>query len=274
MISCCDSRAAPETIFDAAPGEIFVLRNVANLVPPYAPDGEYHGTSAALEFAVQVLKVKHIVVMGHGRCGGVHAFREQYEGLAAEPLSPGDFIGKWISLLEPATKDIRCEDVSLATARQRALEEASVRQGIANLATFPCVNILLQKGRIAIHGAWFDIGTGELWLMEPSSGDFFPCSPPNPDTGSRLARTGRRQPAFPARAVLRAGLCRLARGVEADPAGSGGEDVVALSDAFDRFQGRRCGCQPRAYRRNVRRQSAPASCFPRCCRSRPSRCWA
>lgn len=180
VISCCDSRAAPETIFDAAPGEIFVLRNVANLVPPYAPDGEYHGTSAALEFAVQVLKVKHIVVMGHGRCGGVHAFREQFEGLAAEPLSPGDFIGKWISLLEPATKDIRCEDVSLATARQRALEEASVRQGIANLATFPCVNILLQKGRIAIHGAWFDIGTGELWLMDPSSGDFVPVLASNP----------------------------------------------------------------------------------------------
>jgi carbonic anhydrase len=175
VISCCDSRAAPETVFDAAPGEIFVLRNVANLVPPYSPDGEYHGTSAALEFAVQVLKVKHIVVMGHGRCGGVHAFREQYEGNSAEPLSPGDFIGKWISLLEPATLDIRCEDVASAAARQRALEEASVRQAIRNLATFPCVNILLEKGRIAIHGTWFDISSGELWLMDGADGDFKPA---------------------------------------------------------------------------------------------------
>jgi carbonic anhydrase len=177
VISCCDSRAAPETIFDAAPGEMFVLRNVANLVPPYAPDGEYHGTSAALEFAVQVLKVRHIVVMGHGRCGGVRAFREQQEGLSAEPLSPGDFIGKWMSLLEPATRDIRCEDVEVETARQRALEEASVRQGIRNLATFPCVNILLQKGRIQIHGAWFDIGSGELWNMNPDTGNFSPALP-------------------------------------------------------------------------------------------------
>jgi carbonic anhydrase len=152
-----------------------VLRNVANLVPPYAPDGEYHGTSAALEFAVQVLKVKHIVVMGHGRCGGVHVFRELYEGNAAEPLSPGDFIGKWISLLEPATLDIRCEDVASAADRQRALEEASVRQAIRNLATFPCVNILLEKGRIAIHGSWFDISTGELWLMDAKDGNFRPA---------------------------------------------------------------------------------------------------
>ena len=175
VISCCDSRAAPETVFDAAPGEIFVLRNVANLVPPYAPDGEYHGTSAALEFAVQVLKVKHIVVMGHGRCGGVHLFREHHEGAAPEPLSPGDFIGKWISLLEPAVLDIRCEDVASAAARQRALEEASVRNAIRNLATFPCVKILLEKGRIAIHGAWFDIATGELWLLDGNDGNFRPA---------------------------------------------------------------------------------------------------
>lgn len=172
LISCCDSRAAPETIFDAAPGEMFVLRNVANLVPPYSPDGEYHGTSAALEFAVQVLKVKHIVVMGHGRCGGVHAFREHFEGIESEPLSPGDFIGKWISLLEPATKDIRCDDPLVAEKRQRALEEASIRRAIANLLTFPCVNVLAQKDRLQLHGAWFDISSGGLWIMDPASGNF------------------------------------------------------------------------------------------------------
>ncbi len=172
VISCCDSRAAPEIVFDAAPGEMFVVRNVANLVPPYAPDGEYHGTSAALEFAVQALKVKHIVIMGHGRCGGIHAFREQLEGNSAEPLSPGDFIGKWISLLEPAAADIRCEDASLPDQRQRALEEASVRTSVANLLTFPCVRILVERGTLAIHGSWFDISSGELWTMDPGTGDF------------------------------------------------------------------------------------------------------
>ncbi len=91
VIGCCDSRVAPEAIFDAAPGELFVVRNVANLVPPYSPDEGLHGVSAALEFAVQALKVEHIVVMGHGRCGGVRAFADD----TTEPLTPGDFIGKW-----------------------------------------------------------------------------------------------------------------------------------------------------------------------------------
>ncbi|MFT5390942.1 MAG: carbonic anhydrase [Gammaproteobacteria bacterium] len=102
VIACCDSRAAPELIFNARPGEIFVIRNVANLMPPYTPDNSYHSTSAALEFAVQSLKVKHIVVLGHGRCGGIHAALNPSE----EPLSPGDFIGKWMELLGPATKMI------------------------------------------------------------------------------------------------------------------------------------------------------------------------
>lgn len=172
VISCCDSRAAPEMIFDAVPGQFFVVRNVANIVPPYKPDEEVHGTSAALEFAVQVLKVKHILVMGHGRCGGVTAFRQQYEGLQSEPLSPGDFIGKWMSLLEPSTKDIRCEDMESVAARQKAMEEANIRNAIVNLLTFPCVNILHDKSKIALHGAWFDIASGELWVMDAETGDF------------------------------------------------------------------------------------------------------
>src|ERR671920_2611665 len=99
VIGCCDSRVSPEVIFDASPGELFVVRNVANLVPPYAPDGDYHGTSAALEFAVQALKVKHIVVLGHARCGGIQAFAE-----GAAPLSKGDFITKWMTLVAPAAE--------------------------------------------------------------------------------------------------------------------------------------------------------------------------
>jgi carbonic anhydrase len=172
IISCCDSRSAPEIIFDAAPGEMFVVRNVANLVPPYKPDDDYHGTSAALEFAVQALKVKHIVIVGHGRCGGINAFREHVDGLATEPLSPGDFIGKWISLLEPAIGDIRCEDTSDLNARQKALEEAGIRNSLRNLMSFPCIAILVAKGRLQLHGAWFDISTGGLSVMDPETGKF------------------------------------------------------------------------------------------------------
>jgi carbonic anhydrase len=172
IVSCCDSRAGPEIIFDAAPGEIFVARNVANLVPPYQPNGDYHGTSAALEYGVQALKVRHIVVMGHGRCGGVNAFREQLEGAETVPLSPGDFIGKWISLLEPAAQEMRCPDHAPAEIRQRALEEASIRKSIANLMTFPNISASVEAGSLFLHGAWFDISTGELWILDHATGDF------------------------------------------------------------------------------------------------------
>ncbi len=168
VIACCDSRAAPETIFNTSPGEIFVVRNVANLVPPYRPDGEYHATSAALEFAVQSLKVKHIIVMGHGRCGGIRAALDP----ADEPLSPGDFIGRWMDLLTPAAEAVNANDWMTSAERQTALERISVRHSVENLRTFPCVSILEGKGRLTLHGAWFDISTGELWVMDGKTGDF------------------------------------------------------------------------------------------------------
>src|SRR5690242_10630199 len=168
VIACCDSRSAPETIFDSGPGELFVMRNVANLVPPYAPDGEYHSTSAALEFAVQSLKVKNIVVMGHGRCGGIKAALDTSAG----PLSPGDFIGKWMSLIGPAAETVSSSTLMTSSERQTALERISIRYSIANLRTFPCVNILEGKGRLTLSGAWFDISTGELWVMNRETGDF------------------------------------------------------------------------------------------------------
>lgn len=167
IIACCDSRAAPEMIFGADPGEMFVVRNVANLVPPYQPDGEYHSTSAALEFAVQSLKVKHIVVMGHGRCGGIAAALTP----DMKPLSPGDFIGKWMNMLAPAAAQVGSNDLMTTAERQTALERISVRNSIVNLKTFPCVSILHGKGRLSLHGAWFDISTGELWTMD-DTGDF------------------------------------------------------------------------------------------------------
>ncbi len=168
VIACCDSRAAPETIFDCGPGELFVVRNVANLVPPYEPDDKHHSTSAALEFAVQSLKVKHIVVLGHGRCGGIRAALDP----AAEPLSPGDFIGKWMGLVKPAAETVVGNTMMTATERQTALERIAIRYSIANLRAFPCVSILERKERLTLHGAWFDISTGELWTMDPATGDF------------------------------------------------------------------------------------------------------
>lgn len=168
VIACCDSRAAPEIIFNAVPGEIFVVRNVANLVPPYRPDDEYHSTSAALEFAVQNLKVKNIVVLGHGRCGGIEAALNP----DAEPLSPGDFIGKWMELLAPASESIVANKWLTSAERQTALEHISIRYSIANLRTFPCVSILEGKGRLNLYGAWFDIADGELWVMNSETGDF------------------------------------------------------------------------------------------------------
>lgn len=168
VIACCDSRAAPETIFDCGPGELFVIRNVANLIPPYEPDAQFHSTSAALEFAVQSLKVKHIVVLGHGRCGGIKAALDP----SAEPLSPGDFIGKWMGLVAPAAEAVAGNSMMTAAERQTALERISIRYSITNLRTFPCVSILERKGRLALHGAWFDISTGELWTMDPATGDF------------------------------------------------------------------------------------------------------
>lgn len=168
VIACCDSRSAPEAIFDAGPGELFVLRNVANLVPPYSPDGEFHSTSAGLEFAVQSLKVKNIVVMGHGRCGGIRSALDT----EALPLSPGDFIGKWMSLVGPAAEAVSGNTLMTKAERQTALERISIRYSIANLRTFPCVSILEGKGRLSLHGAWFDISTGELWVMNKETGDF------------------------------------------------------------------------------------------------------
>ena len=166
VIACCDSRVSPEVIFDARPGELFVVRNVGNLVPPFAPDGELHGTSAALEFAVQALKVKHIVVMGHGKCGGVHAYvRRMRNPHADDALSPGDFIGRWMTLIAPAAEALPSQGDENDEAYAERLAVASIRNSIENLLTFPCVNILHGKDKLAIHGAMFDVMTGQLRVL-------------------------------------------------------------------------------------------------------------
>lgn len=172
VIGCCDSRVSPEVIFDAKPGELFVVRNVANLVPPYTPDGAQRAVSAALEFAVVSLKVKHIVVLGHARCGGVRAFAE-----GGEPLSPGDFIGKWMELLAPAAAAIAPpEQHADAAAYLHHLEQASAVYTLDNLMTFPCVRILVERKRLQLHAAYFDVATGQLSVLDAERKAFTPIA--------------------------------------------------------------------------------------------------
>lgn len=168
IVACCDSRAAPEVIFDVGIGEMFVVRNVANLIPPYGPDGDFHSTSAALEFAVQALKVEHVVVMGHGRCGGIKAALDTN----FSPLSDNDFIGKWMSLVKPAAEAVSGNQLMTNGERQTALERISIRHSIANLRSFPYIQEREASGALSLHGCWFDISTGELWVMNTDTGDF------------------------------------------------------------------------------------------------------
>jgi carbonic anhydrase len=162
VVGCCDSRVSPEAIFDARPGELFVVRNVANLVPPYSPDGLYHGVSAALEYGVTVLRVKHLVVLGHARCGGIQAF--------ASNAPTGDFIGKWISLLAPAAASVQSEQENGDYLKR--LEQASLKQSLDNLKTFPFVCAASERNALALFGAYFDVATGELSVIEQESGRF------------------------------------------------------------------------------------------------------
>ncbi|WP_395685384.1 carbonic anhydrase [Aestuariivirga sp.] len=157
IIACCDSRAAPETVFDAGPGEMFVVRNVANLVPPYTPDGGHHSTSAALEFAVMSLKVEHIVVMGHGRCGGIRA-----AVLDSSPLTHTDFIGSWMRAIKDVTRIVPREDGCDDALHERHIERASIEHSLANLRTFPWIRMKENRHDLSLHGVWFDISMGEL----------------------------------------------------------------------------------------------------------------
>jgi carbonic anhydrase len=163
VVGCCDSRVAPEVIFDVGPGELFVVRNVANLVPPYAPDSNYHGVSAAVEYAVTVLKVRNIVVLGHARCGGIQAFADSAPG--------GDFIGRWISLIAPAASELGPREQAPESYITR-LEQASLMKSIENLMTFPYVRNACEGGALALHGAYFNVASGELDVLDQETGRF------------------------------------------------------------------------------------------------------
>jgi carbonic anhydrase len=155
VVACSDSRSGPETVFDAGPGELFIVRNVAGLVPVYAPDTQSHAASAALEFAVLQLEVRSIVVMGHGRCGGIKA------ALDGSPiLSTSDFVGTWVAAVRDLIDSLEPGDPA---RRQRALEHRSIERSIANLRTFPWIATRASTGALRLHGAWFDIALGELY---------------------------------------------------------------------------------------------------------------
>lgn len=166
VISCCDSRVSPESIFSTAPGELFVLRNVANLVPPCRPDNEYHGTSAALEYAVDLLEVKHIVVLGHGSCGGISAFARQVH----TEHTNGYFIDTWMNLITPALERVQGEPNT--PEYEKALTFASIQLSLENLLTFPSIEERVHAGNLTLHGAFFCIATGELCFLDPEEGSF------------------------------------------------------------------------------------------------------
>lgn len=175
LIGCCDSRVSPEVIFDAGPGELFVIRNVANLVPPYAPNDDLHGTSAALEYAVLALRVQHILILGHASCGGVRAYAENDLDPYQKPLSAGDFVGKWISLIAPAAAKIGPATEPVEDYAER-LAFASIIQGLANLRTFPTVATLEKRGLLSLHGAYFGIAEGRLLALDEATGRFMPVA--------------------------------------------------------------------------------------------------
>jgi carbonic anhydrase len=171
IISCSDSRVDPETIFSAMPGELFVVRNVANLVPPYETGGKHHGVSSAIEFAVLNLRVKNIIVMGHSGCGGVKAALDQSAAIQTE----AQFISRWMSMLDDARlRVVAAHQMAPEEEKLHALEKECVKTAIKNLRTFPFITEREDRGRLSLHGAYFDIATGTLSVLNHSRNEFFP----------------------------------------------------------------------------------------------------
>jgi carbonic anhydrase len=170
VICCCDSRVSPEVIFDSHPGELFVVRNIANLVPLYSPS-ELRGVSAALEFAVQNLNVKYIIVMGHSHCGGVRAFVEH-----RDRPDPGDFIDNWMSLIKPAAHSLGDGKNMSRSDYLTRLEHTSIVNTLGNLMSFPWVNSRVMGQQLKLLGAYFDVGSGALEVYDPAASAFIPIT--------------------------------------------------------------------------------------------------
>ena len=157
MVGCCDSRVDPALIFDCAPGDLFVIRNVANLVPPAENQGQYHGTSAALEFGVCNLAVRHIIVLGHAQCGGIHALLE------GGVVSNESFIAEWMTIADAAREQVQREHAQASSAeRHRACEQQAILVSLDNLMTFSWIRERVEHDKLALHGWYFDMEHGEL----------------------------------------------------------------------------------------------------------------
>ncbi len=171
VIACSDARVDVSAIFDAEAGELFILRNVANLVPPYEPEGMYHGTSAAIEYAVLVLKVPHLIVLGHSRCGGVDTYRQKVRDKVPEQ----GFIGRWLTLLD----DVKVLEAEVfAHGDEAAFEFAAIRSSLANLRTFPFIREREKAGQLALHGLHFDLASGSLIALDEALGKFVALGDP------------------------------------------------------------------------------------------------
>ncbi|ETA53937.1 carbonic anhydrase [Ponticoccus alexandrii] len=167
IIACCDSRVHVTSIFGADQGEFFIHRNIANLVPPYEPDGNQHGTSAAVEYAVTALKVAHIVVVGHSRCGGVQGCLDMCEGRAPELEDQTSFVGRWMDILRPGYETIKD-----AENKPEAFEKEAIRTSLRNLMTFPFVEKAVAARQLSLHGVWNEIAEGGLEHLDPVTGEF------------------------------------------------------------------------------------------------------
>lgn len=165
VIACCDARVDVSAIFDAEPGALFIMRNVANLVPPFEPEGRYHGTSAAIEFAVLGLKVPHLIVLGHSHCGGISAYRQR-RPIASKGKS---FIDSWLALLDGVKVE---EDDKRAHNEETAFELAGIRQSLGNLRSFPALREREEAGLLSLHGLHFDIASGAVIALDEASGSF------------------------------------------------------------------------------------------------------
>ena len=172
VISCCDSRVHVTSIFGADQGEFFIHRNIANLVPPYEPDGDHHGTSAAVEYAVTALKVAHLIVLGHSQCGGVRGCIEMCKGNAPELEKPESFVGRWMDILKPKYEVVAAIEDENEQACQ--LEKQAVIRSLENLVTFPFISSAVDAGELALHGLWTDIGEGGLECYDPALDRFVP----------------------------------------------------------------------------------------------------
>jgi carbonic anhydrase len=178
IVSCCDSRLDTVAMFGAEPGDLFVVRNVANLIPPYNPDHSHHGTSAAIEYAVRNLKVAHIVIVGHSNCGGVEACHDMCSGKAPELDREGSFVGRWMDILRPAYHKVAAEG-GAHEDQLVSLEKHAVRHSLDNLAGFPFVADAVKDGLLSLHGAWVDIAQGKLYTLDPGVDRFVEARAPD-----------------------------------------------------------------------------------------------